>query len=66
MNIAKSTRLGLAEVNKNRVWLAHNLSVTKQYISSVCNGKTVPSTEMIERLAALFSVPVSEFIKWGE
>lgn len=66
MDIAKSTRHGLAEVNQNRVWLALKLDVTKQYVSSLCNGITVPSTEMIERLALIFGVTVSEFIKWGE
>jgi len=66
MNTALSTRTGLAQVNCNKAWLSRKLKVTPQYVGAVCNGKTTPSTEMIEKLANAFEVEVSVYIKWGE
>lgn len=67
MDISKSTRIGLAKLDKKQTWLADELDVTTAYVSKICkdNGYT-PSTGMIESLASVFSVEVSEFISWGE
>ena len=66
MDTGKSTRIGLANGNHNRAWLSINLGVSKAYVSAICNGKEEPSRDMIKRLAEVFNVPVSTFIKWGE
>lgn len=67
MDISKSTRVGLARLNKRQLWLAGELNVTTAYVSKVCKDNDyTPSTGMIESLALIFSVEVSEFIKWGE
>ena len=66
MDVAKSIRVGMAHLNKNKVWLAKELGVSKQYVSAICSGVDVPSTDRIEELAKLFNASVSEFIKWGE
>jgi transcriptional regulator with XRE-family HTH domain len=66
MDLAKSTRIGLAHANQSRAWLSRELEVSKQYVSDICNGTYDPSTSKIEDLAAIFGVSVSEFIKWGE
>ena len=66
MDIAKSIRVGMAHLNKNKVWLTKELGVSKQYVSAICSGVNVPSTDRIEELAKLFNVEVSAFISWGE
>ena len=66
MDIAKSTRVGLAKWHKKKVWLAEKTSLTEQYIGQICNGKTVPPVHTISKLAVAFDVIDSEFIKWGE
>ena len=66
MDIAKSIRVGIARLNKNKAWLAKELGVSKQYVSAICSGVDVPSTDRIQELARLFNVDVSVFIGWGE
>lgn len=66
MNIAQSISVGLALREKNNTWLAHNLHVSKQFISKVCKGEKDFPRKRLEELAEVFKVPVSEFIKWGE
>ena len=66
MDIAKSIRVGLAYENRNKVWLSKQLKVSKQYVSAICSGDDVPSTDRIAELAKIFDVEVSIFILWGE
>jgi plasmid maintenance system antidote protein VapI len=66
MDIAKSTRVGLAKFDKTQVWLANKLGVTRQHICQVCKGKSSVSLSSIELLAKTFGVSVSQFIQWGE
>lgn len=66
MDIAKSIRHGLADVNKSKSWLALSLGVSVQYVGKMCNGEAVPSMKRIEEMANVFGVTVSELIKWGE
>ena len=66
MDIAKSTRVGLAKYGQNQVWLAGKLKVTKQHISQVCSGKSSVGLSKVELLASAFGVNVSVFISWGE
>ena len=66
MDLSKSIRRGLADINKSRTWLANELSVTPQYVAQLCNGEKEPNLNRIKSMSKLFGVPVSEFIKWGE
>ena len=66
MDIAKSTRVGLAKFDKKQVWLAYKLVVSKQHISHICSGKSSISMAKIKVLAEAFGVEVSVFISWGE
>ena len=66
MDIAKSTRVGLAKVHCNKAWLARKVGVTPQYIGQVYNGHTKPCTDTISKLASAFNVVDSVFIQWGE
>lgn len=66
MDIAKSTRVGLAKFDKKQAWLVGILGVSKQHVSNICCGRSLVSLKRIEILATAFGVSVSEFIKWGE
>lgn len=66
MDIAKSTRVGLAKVHCNKAWLARKTGFTPQYIGQICNNKTVPSVETISKLASAFEVIDSVYVQWGE
>lgn len=73
MNLAKSTRIGLAIINENSAWLAGMLGVSKNFTSLICRGERVPNLVMIQKIVdALNSHPdlseltVSKFIEWGE
>jgi transcriptional regulator with XRE-family HTH domain len=66
MNWAQAIRVGLAINNQTNQWLADELSVSKQYVSSMCNGSKTPSVQMIESLSMAFDAKMSEFAHWGE
>lgn len=66
VNVGKSARIGLANVNKSRRWLADRVGISPSYMTNICNGEKVPNGEMLIRLSMAFGVKVSEFISWGE
>ena len=66
MDLSKSIRRGLVEVNKPKYWLAGVLDVSPQYVSKMCNGHAEPNIKMVRSLASAFGVKVSVFIEWGE
>ena len=66
MDIAKSTRVGLAKFDKKQIWLAGVLGVSRQHVSNICLGKSSTSIKNIKKLADAFGVEVSKFIQWGE
>jgi plasmid maintenance system antidote protein VapI len=66
MNTAMSVRVGLARLDASKKWLADELGVTPQHITNVCKGNTQLGVNSIADVSAVFGVPVSEFIKWGE
>ena len=66
MDIGKSIRIALANINKSRAWLAREMGVTRGYISNMANGRTIPGGKMIESLAGIFGMTTSEFIALGE
>jgi len=65
MNIAKSTRIALAQQEKDRKWLAEQLGFTHQRLSVVMSKKA-PTGEMIQRLAKAFNMNESDFVALGE
>ena len=66
MDIGKSIRIGLANKNESKTWLAKKLGVTPQYIGQFCNGVKEPKLKTVKIMADIFGVTASEFIKWGE
>lgn len=66
MDLAESTRVGLAKKQKSQRWLAGELGVSVQFVSFICTGRKTPSISMLSVIAEVFDVSVSEFIKWGE
>lgn len=66
MNIAKSIKVGMAKKDVTQWELRAELSVSEVTVSRWANGKSIPSTDKLEKLASVFNVKVSEFISWGE
>lgn len=65
MHIGKSTKIGQAKTNMNNVELAKALGVNRYRVSGIRSNRTARQ-DVIERLAEIFGVSVSEFISWGE
>lgn len=66
MDIGKSIRLALADINEKQPWLASQMGVTRAYVNRMANGTVVPGGKTIERIADIFGMTVSEFIALGE
>jgi transcriptional regulator with XRE-family HTH domain len=66
MDIAKSIRLALADINERQPWLASRLGVTRAHVNRMANGAIVPGGRKIEEIAEVFGMTVSEFIALGE
>ena len=65
VNIGKSTRLCLAEVNEGTGWLSKQMGISRTYASSIANSELVMLHQVV-KLAKVFNMPVSDFIKLGE
>lgn len=66
MDIGKSIRLSLAEINERQTWLADQMGVSRAYVNRMANGTSVPGGKTIERIAEIFGKSVSEFVALGE
>lgn len=66
MDIGKSIRLSLAEINQRQTWLADKMGVSRAYVNRMANGVVVPGGKTIEAIAGIFGMTVSEFIALGE
>lgn len=66
MDISKSIRIALARDNRKQIWLAEQMDVSPAYAGRLVNGTASPGSRTIEKLAAVFGMPVSEFIALGE
>jgi len=66
MDIGKSIRLALAEINQRQTWLADQMGVSRAYVNRMANGTTVPGGKTIEAIADIFGMSVSEFVALGE
>ena len=65
MNIGVSINICLAQRSMGRKELAQKIEVTPTYICKLCN-KTICSASMLDRLATVFELKVSEFVALGE
>ena len=65
MHIGKSIEIALVKKELKKKDLAAGLNTTSPYISHICSRESC-SSAMIEKLAAFFDMPVSDFIKLGE
>lgn len=65
MNVKKSVQLLLLKNDRNMVWLAEELGITRQASYQLINRRTFTPANL-ERLAELFDLKVSEFIALGE
>ena len=65
INVGKSTKIMLAKTEKNSKWLCEQLGVSRTRVSGIINSPSA-GTATINKLAGIFSMPVSEFIALGE
>jgi hypothetical protein len=67
-DIAKSIRILLAKLGKDRLWLVGEIKCSKSLIDKIMAPSTTicPTLWFIRDVAKLGKVPVSEFIAWGE
>ena len=65
MNTGKSIRMCLAKEEMTQKELAEQLNVTPTYASKLCRQKSCGGS-MLEKLADVFNLSVSEFIQLGE
>jgi len=65
VNIGKSIKKSLADVEEDQVWLAKQLGCKRGYASRLANSEHASLTQ-IEKLSNLFKMKVSEFIALGE
>lgn len=65
MDIGKSIRIALAEKNITRAVLASKLGCGRPNVTQMCSSGRVRS-ETLKRLAEVFEMSVSDFIKLGE
>lgn len=65
MNIKKSIKKALAEVEQNQKWLADQLGIGTSAVSHRINREG-QNLGQIEEMAKIFNMKVSEFIALGE
>lgn len=65
MVIRKAARVALAKADKDQKWLAGELKVHESQLSTWINSKSLKSS-VIERMAKVFDMSLSEFLALGE
>lgn len=65
MSIGEAIRVMLARENKSQTWLANEVSVSRSYMSSLCNDNKNPSWNLINRISKAFDCELWELIKEG-
>jgi plasmid maintenance system antidote protein VapI len=65
LNVGKSTKIMMAKRDVNGKWLEEHLGVSRTRVSGIVNSPDAGAA-MINKLASLFEIPVSEFIALGE
>jgi plasmid maintenance system antidote protein VapI len=65
MHVGRSVKVALAKQDKTQQWLADKLGVSRTRTSTIANAEDAGSP-LLRRLAAAFSMKVSEFIALGE
>ena len=65
MNVGKSINKAIVDQGKDTKWLSEQLKVSVTRAGVLRNSLNT-STDTLQRLAAAFKMPVSEFIALGE
>jgi hypothetical protein len=65
LNVGKSTKIMLAKTERNSLFLQEQLGVSRTRVSGILNSPDAGAA-LINKLAGLFDMPVSEFIALGE
>lgn len=65
MDVGKSLRICRAKTGMTNIDVARHLGISKQRASLIANTQHA-STKTVEKLARLFNMSASEFIKLGE
>lgn len=65
MNIGRSTKIALAQRDKNNQWLADEMGVHRSHITRI-KSQSNATGATIEILASAFNLKASEFIALGE
>ena len=66
MSISTAIKIGLVKSDITQQELASSIGARRETVSTWCNGHYSPNYKMVELMAEIFGVSVSEFIKWGE
>lgn len=66
MDLGEAILVMLARRRKSQSWLANELSVTKGYMSSLCNNNREPSWGLVNRISSALDCKLSELIREGE
>lgn len=65
MNTGRSIKIQLARHDRSVQWLADQLGLTRPHVSTLIGQKHC-SGKVLERLAEIFDMSVSEFVAEGE
>ena len=66
MDISKALRCAIAEKNIKQQDLAIKAEISKQTISDICNGKTIPTMRVLSNIAEAMDMDLSQLIALGE
>jgi len=66
MNLGEAILVMLARRRKSQTWLAKEVSVTRCYMSSLCNNNREPSWGLVNRISNALGCKLSELIREGE
>ena len=66
MDIGKAIRVMIAREKTSQTQLARKVSVTRPYMSSLCNNARVPSLGLLESISKSLNCCVWELIKEAE
>jgi transcriptional regulator with XRE-family HTH domain len=64
-NAGRAAKVALAQRSKSRNWLAEQLGVSPQRASLILNSPTA-SQGTLEKMADLFGLSLSDYVKLGE
>lgn len=66
IDYAKVIRINMAAMNWNQQEFAAKSYLSRKYIGQCLSGKRKPSINVLENMANVFKIKLSEFIRQGE